>query len=242
MSGYWESTSILPHPQPHYITVPIQHESAFVSQWPPNYFSSPGTYHEMNIVSSQDVAMVKDSLSPVWMSPLSSIYPSLTSDDMSHSDSSSFSLSGVLDDVCSSPSGFSDILPTPPRTSCGLRRMQQSGFSWSPDITPTRRVPMKRRRLDDGDNCRQIKKQRRDYLCEFCNKTFGYYSTFSSHLRTHSGDRPYSCGSCKKTFTDRSTLIKHQRVHSGARPYRCDLCGACFTQSGNMLRHRRNVH
>ena len=99
----------------------------------------------------------------------------------------------------------------------------------------------KRRRSDDTeDEMRNYKKL--NYFCSVCLKAFGYYTTFMSHLRTHSGERPFKCTSCHKAFTDRSTLIKHQRIHTGQRPYNCSLCGASFTQSGNLHRHRRRMH
>lgn len=104
----------------------------------------------------------------------------------------------------------------------------------------TARGNKRRRSSDTKDQQRQCKRLK--YFCYFCYKTFGYYSTFLSHLRTHSGERPFQCTSCPKTFTDRSTFIKHQRIHNGRRPYTCSLCGASFTQSGNLHRHRRRMH
>lgn len=99
----------------------------------------------------------------------------------------------------------------------------------------------KRRRFNDIDKQPQNDKKVK-YFCDFCCKAFGYYTTFLSHLRTHSGERPFQCTMCHKAFTDRSTLIKHQRIHTGMRPYICNLCGTSFTQSGNLHRHRRRMH
>ena len=112
------------------------------------------------------------------------------------------------------------------------------------DVHMTNNYPKKgykrRRSSDTEDKTRSYKKLK--YFCSLCLKAFGYYTTFLSHLRTHSGERPFKCTSCPKAFTDRSTLIKHQRIHTGRRPYTCSLCGSSFTQSGNLHRHRRRMH
>ncbi|PZC70503.1 hypothetical protein B5X24_HaOG215822 [Helicoverpa armigera] len=78
-------------------------------------------------------------------------------------------------------------------------------------------------------------------VCPICDRRFSQSSSVTTHMRTHSGERPYQCRSCKKAFSDSSTLTKHLRIHSGEKPYQCKLCLLRFSQSGNLNRHMR-VH
>ena len=106
-------------------------------------------------------------------------------------------------------------------------------------------VGSKKRPTSSRDQCikeNTPKRRKQNYCCGVCQRTFAYYGSFSSHLRTHSGERPFSCDTCEQTFTVRSTLIKHKRLHTGVRPYICRFCDRRFTQSGNMLRHQRRFH
>ncbi|CAH4036976.1 unnamed protein product [Pieris brassicae] len=80
-----------------------------------------------------------------------------------------------------------------------------------------------------------------EYGCPICDRRFSQSSSVTTHMRTHSGERPYQCRSCKKAFSDSSTLTKHLRIHSGEKPYQCKLCLLRFSQSGNLNRHMR-VH
>lgn len=62
------------------------------------------------------------------------------------------------------------------------------------------------------------------FRCPVCDRRFSQSSSVTTHMRTHSGERPYRCRLCKKAFSDSSTLTKHLRIHSGEKPYECKLC------------------
>ena len=108
--------------------------------------------------------------------------------------------------------------------------------------TNFREKSTKRCSLEKCDIQKSKKRRHESYHCPACEKTFNFYGTFSSHLRTHLNERPFACNICHRTFVDRSTLSKHRRVHTGQKPYACPICGQKFSQSGNMLRHKRKVH
>lgn len=80
------------------------------------------------------------------------------------------------------------------------------------------------------------------YICSQCSKSFKTRAGLTSHLYTHTGERPYPCrAGCNRRFAQTSTRTFHERTHSEARPYICSVCGAAFKHS-TMLRLHSRVH
>ena len=50
------------------------------------------------------------------------------------------------------------------------------------------------------------------------------------------------CTICGKACSQSGHLTTHMRTHSGDRPYACSTCGKAFSQSSTLMRHRRRVH
>ena len=45
--------------------------------------------------------------------------------------------------------------------------------------------------------------------CPHCPRTFSYSGHLSSHLVSHSSDRPFSCDHCSKSFAQKHHLKSH---------------------------------
>lgn len=85
--------------------------------------------------------------------------------------------------------------------------------------------------------------QNRDkvFVCNICNRSFGYKHVLQNHERTHTGEKPFECKECNKRFTRDHHLKTHMRLHTGEKPYHCSHCERQFVQVANLRRHLR-VH
>lgn len=62
----------------------------------------------------------------------------------------------------------------------------------------------------------------RQYLCEFCGKSYTQSSHLWQHIRFHQGVKPFVCPheECARRFTIRPDLNDHiRKCHTGERPY-----------------------
>ena len=80
------------------------------------------------------------------------------------------------------------------------------------------------------------------FECIICGKACSQSGNLTTHMRTHSGDRPYACTTCGQAFSKSDNLARHERTHIGDRPYPCTTCGKAFSESSSLTRHCKNVH
>ena len=55
----------------------------------------------------------------------------------------------------------------------------------------------------------------REYVCNFCLKSYGGSSLLSLHLRTHRGPYPYECPKCFKNFRNKRAFQLHLSKNHG---------------------------
>lgn len=61
------------------------------------------------------------------------------------------------------------------------------------------------------------KKLPRDKICEHCGRGFMTNKILSSHIRTHTGERPYVCQLCGATFGHSGAMYTHKRLLHGLK-------------------------
>ncbi|KAF9195636.1 hypothetical protein BGZ50_004034 [Haplosporangium sp. Z 11] len=107
----------------------------------------------------------------------------------------------------------------------------------SPSMT-TPTTPVKRKR-----RARQVKIKVKpiSFACDSpgCDKIFSRAYNLTSHMKTHSAERPFLCGSCPLAFARRHDRERHVRLHTGEKPYTCDNCGMGFMRNDALHRHQR---
>ncbi|KAF9983363.1 hypothetical protein BGZ75_005179 [Mortierella antarctica] len=102
----------------------------------------------------------------------------------------------------------------------------------------TAEAPIKRRR-----RMRQVKIKVKptSFACDTdgCGKIFSRAYNLTSHMKTHSAERPFVCGSCPLAFARRHDRERHVRLHTGEKPYTCESCGCGFMRNDALHRHQR---
>ncbi|XP_043943327.1 zinc finger protein 2-like isoform X2 [Protopterus annectens] len=79
----------------------------------------------------------------------------------------------------------------------------------------------------------------KSYKCTACEKNFVNNAQLSSHMKSHTSDRPYKCAICGKSFKWKKYLRYHEESHSGDRSYKCVTCDKSFIWKQSLRSHER---
>jgi hypothetical protein len=89
----------------------------------------------------------------------------------------------------------------------------------------------------------QVKRARtkKEWICKYCDRTFGKKWNWQSHLATHEGGENLSCDICGQVCARSSDLNRHKRVqHSKTKQFKCDHCKKSFGRRDVLQNHHRS--
>lgn len=80
---------------------------------------------------------------------------------------------------------------------------------------------------------------REPYGCNECEEVFTDQSSFTRHMRSHTGERNYECKFYQKAFSRKMYLIIHQRIQTKEKLFES---GNAFSSSSYLNQHEKSAH
>lgn len=94
----------------------------------------------------------------------------------------------------------------------------------------------------DGNN-------KKAFVCNYCDRSFGSSSNLKRHIMIHTGEKPFTCKICQRSFREMSTLKKHSFTHrnvpasqmlrasSPVAQLKCYFCLKTFLSAHQLKQH-----
>ncbi|XP_075210607.1 uncharacterized protein LOC142317960 [Lycorma delicatula] len=99
-----------------------------------------------------------------------------------------------------------------------------------------------------GSNCNfnlkqhlNIHTKEKNYICNFCQKSFNHKTSLKIHLNIHTKEKNYICNICQKSFNRKTSLKRHLNIHTKEMNYICNFCQKSFNHKTSLKIHL-NIH
>jgi len=89
-------------------------------------------------------------------------------------------------------------------------------------------------------NHMRLKRDRKQFECDVCEKWFNNYSVKVVHQRVHFGERPYKCVECGDRFNCSSSLKSHYKLHKKQHSYDYENDKTATNLQSDEVNHERN--